>query len=69
MELTIREPASAITHFIGMILAIFASVPLLVKAGISSGVLCFVAMGIFMCSMILLYGASTVYHSVIVSQK
>jgi len=69
MELTIREPGSAITHFIGMILAIFASVPLLVKAGISSGVLCFAAMGIFMCSMILLYGASTVYHSVIVSDK
>lgn len=69
MEITIREPGSAITHFIGMLLAVFATVPLLVKAGISSGMHCVLAMGIFMCSMILLYGASTVYHSVIVSDK
>ena len=69
MELTIREPGSAITHFVGMLLAVIASVPLLVKAGMTSGVLCCVAMGIFMCSMILLYGASTMYHSVIVSDR
>ena len=48
MEITIREPGSAITHFIGMMMAVFASVPLLVKAGVSSGTQCFVAMGIFM---------------------
>lgn len=69
MELTIREPGNAITHFIGMMLAIFASVPLLHKAGTTSGMRCFVAMGIFMCSMILLYGASTMYHSVTVSDR
>lgn len=64
MELSIREPGSAITHFIAMLLAVAASVPLLLKAGMSSGMRCTVAMGIFMCSMILLYGASTMYHSV-----
>lgn len=69
MEITIREPGSAITHFIGMMMAVFASVPLLVKAGVSSGTQCFVAMGIFMCSMILLYGASAAYHSVVVPDK
>lgn len=69
MEITIREPGSAITHFIGMILAAAASIPLLIKAGVTSGVQCVVAMGIFMCSMILLYGASTMYHSVNVSDK
>ncbi len=69
MEITIREPGSAITHFIGMMLAIVAAVPLLVKARVASGVPCLLAMGIFMCSMILLYGASTLYHSVIVSDK
>lgn len=69
MEITIREPGSAITHFIGMMLALFASVPLLIKAGIGSGMQCFVAMCIFMCSMILLYGASAAYHSVMVSDK
>ena len=64
MQITIREPGSAITHFIGMILAIFAAVPLLVKAGVASGGRSFTAMTVFMTSMILLYGASTMYHSV-----
>lgn len=69
MEITIREPGSAITHFIGMMLSVFASVPLLVKAGVSSGSMCFMAMVVFMCSMIMLYGASAMYHSVIVPDK
>lgn len=64
MQITIREPGSAITHFIGMMMAVFAAVPLLVKAGISSGGSHFTAMAIFMASMILLYGASAAYHSV-----
>lgn len=64
MQITIREPGSAITHFIGMMMAVFAMVPLLIKAGISSGGRSFAAMLIFMLSMILLYGASATYHSV-----
>ena len=64
MQITIREPGSAITHFIGMMLAVFAAVPLLVKAGVSSGGSHFAAMAVFMASMILLYGASAAYHSV-----
>ncbi len=64
MQITIREPGSAITHFIAMMLAIFAAVPLLVKAGLSAGGQHFAAMVIFISSMILLYGASAAYHSV-----
>ena len=64
MQITIREPGSAITHFIGMLMAVFATVPLLVKAGITSGNLSFASMAVFMASMILLYGASATYHSV-----
>ncbi len=64
MQITIREPGSALTHFIAMLMAIFAAVPLLVKAGISSGGRNFAAMAIFMGSMILLYAASATYHSV-----
>lgn len=64
MQITIREPGSAITHFIGMMLAVFAAVPLLVKAGVTSGTRNLLAMAIFMGSMILLYAASTTYHSV-----
>jgi len=69
MQITIREPGSAITHFIGMMMAVFAAVPLLVKAGLSSGSMCLTAMTVFMASMILLYGASATYHSVNLSGK
>ena len=64
MQITIREPGSAITHFIAMMMAVFATVPLLIKAGIQSGQENLLAMAIFMGSMILLYGASATYHSV-----
>ncbi len=69
MQITIREPGSAITHFIAMMLAIFAAVPLLIKAGLSAGSQNFAAMAIFISSMILLYGASATYHSVNLSGK
>lgn len=64
MQITIREPGSALTHFSAMMMAVFAAVPLLLKAGILSGQKNFYAMAIFIGSMILLYGASTLYHSV-----
>ncbi len=69
MQITIREPGSAITHFVAMMLAVFAAVPLLVKAGLSSGDQNFIAMLIFISSMILLYGASATYHTVNVTGK
>lgn len=69
MTITIREPGSAITHFIGMMLALFATAPLLIKAALASGANCLFAMTVFMCSMILLYGASTTYHSVNVTGR
>ncbi len=64
MQITIREPGSALTHFIGMMMALFASMPLLVKAAICGGNITLGAMAVFMASMILLYGASATYHSV-----
>lgn len=69
MQITIREPGSAITHFVAMMLAVFSAVPLLVKAGLSSGGEHFIAMLIFIGSMILLYGASTTYHTVNLTGK
>lgn len=69
MQITIREPGSAITHFIGMMLAVFASTPLLVKAAVSDGFTAFLAMTVFMLSMIALYGASALYHSVMVKDR
>ncbi len=69
MQITVRDPGSALTHFIGMMMAVLASVPLLVKAAVSSGRLCFIAMAVFMCSMILLYAASTTYHTLNLGEK
>ena len=47
-----------------MLLALCAAVPLLVRAAVHSGVKSLTAMTVFMISMVLLYAASTIYHSV-----
>ncbi len=69
MQITIREPGSAITHFIGMMMAVFAATPLLIKAAVTSGGRNLLALSIFCVSMILLYGASATYHSVNISGR
>lgn len=69
MRITIREPGSAITHFIAMIMAMLAAMPLLAKAGLSGNMTAVWAMMIFMGSMVLLYGASTLYHSIVASER
>lgn len=66
MHISIREPGSAITHFIAMILAMGSAVPLLMKAS-EFGSLSVIAMFVFIGSMVLLYGASTTYHSITVA--
>lgn len=66
MQNTIREPGSALTHFIAMILAIIAAAPLLFKVSMTSNHTAVIAMAIFIGSMILLYAASTLYHSLII---
>ena len=69
MTQSIREPGSAITHFIGMLLALLAFFPALAKASVDAGRTGIIAMAVFMTSMVLLYGASTLYHSVNLSGK
>lgn len=69
MQITIREPGSAITHFIGMMMAVIAAMPLLAKAGLSGSATAVWAMMVFMGSMVLLYGASALYHSVVVPDR
>lgn len=69
MNKYIKDPGSAITHFIAMILAIIAAIPLLVKASKESQSIYLIALGIFSASMILLYGASTIYHTLDLSAK
>lgn len=61
---SVKDPGSALTHLIGFVAAIVLTPPLLIHAhrlGASSGALW--SLTIFMSSMILLYGASTAYHT------
>lgn len=69
MQITIREPGSAITHFIGMMMAIIAATPLMVKVALDSDMTAFIAMAVFIGSMVALYGASALYHSVMVKEN
>ena len=69
MQITIREPGSALTHFIAMLLAAFAATPLLTKAALYASRESIIALSIFCLSMILLYGASATYHSLNLSGR
>lgn len=69
MKFKIKDPGSAITHFIGCIMAVLAAAPLLIKAAREPDKIDIIAMGIFMLSMILLYAASTIYHTVDSTEK
>ena len=59
----IKDPGSAITHFIGMLMAIFAAVPLLIKAAHEPGHIYIISITVYALSLILLYAASTTYHT------
>lgn len=65
----IKDPGSAITHFIGMLMAIFAAVPLLIKAAHEPGKIYIISLTIYAASLILLYAASTTYHTFDISRK
>ncbi len=65
----IKEPGSAITHFIGMLMAIFAAVPLLIKAAHEPSRIYIISLAIYAASLILLYAASTTYHTFDISPK
>lgn len=69
MKLEIKDPGSAITHFIGMMMAIFSSTPLLIKAASNPDKIHMISLAIFIGSMIALYAASTVYHTLNISEK
>ena len=69
MKFHVKDPGSALTHFIAMILAILAATPLLIKASSEPGWLHLAALAVFIISMILLYAASTIYHTLDISPK
>lgn len=61
----IKEPGSAITHLIAMACAILAAPFLLAKASAYPDYRYLLSAFLFITSMILLYGASTAYHTVV----
>ena len=69
MTLKIKDPGSALTRFIAMILALCAASPLIIKAAAEPDKSHVLALSIFIVSMILLYAASTIYHSVDSTEK
>lgn len=69
MTFKIKDPGSALTHFIAMLLALSAATPLLIKAARTPGLTHILALSIFITSMILLYAASTIYHTLDISPK
>lgn len=64
-----KDPGSAITHFIGMLMALFAATPLLIKAHRQPDPICTISLAIFIISMFLLYTASTLYHTFDLSEN
>ena len=65
----LKDPASAITHFIGMVAAVSAAPFLLERAAQTGHIKSIVSSLLFIISMILLYGASTFYHAVITNDR
>lgn len=65
----IKDPGSAITHFIGMLMAIFAAIPLLLKAAHEPSPTYLASLSVYIISLILLYAASTTYHTFNISKK
>ena len=65
----LKDPASAITHFIGMVAAISAAPFLLERAAQTGQSRSIISSLLFIVSMIMLYGASTFYHAIITNDK
>lgn len=69
MKFRPKDPGSAITHFIGCLMAVLAGVPLIIKAAGTAEPVHIAALTVFILSMIALYAASTIYHSLDVNEK
>jgi len=69
MNKHIKDPGSAITHFIGMMMAIFAGIPLIIKASGETSRIYLISAAIYIISLVLLYAASTTYHTFNLSER
>ena len=65
----IKDPVSAITHFIGFLAAVPCTAILIYMAAKEATPIHVISMAIFGAALILLYGASSVYHTLSISDK
>lgn len=66
---TPKDPISALTHLIGAVCAVFGMPILLIRGSVmGNSLLSLVSYAVFMLSMIILYSASTSYHSFSISE-
>lgn len=63
-KITLKDPASALTHIIGSVTALLVSIPLLIHLAFTSNALHIVSLSIFSFGLVLLYTASSLYHSI-----
>ena len=67
--LKVKDPMSALTHFIGFLAVIPCFILLMQKAKLEAGIWHQWGFAIFGISLLLLYGASTIYHTLKLSPK
>ena len=65
ISIQIREPGSALTHLAGLILVCIGAGPLIMRAKLYGSAYTVAGVLIFLLGSILLYAASTVYHTVV----
>lgn len=65
----VKDPGSALTHLIAMLMASIAATPLILKAARGPHRSYLASFVIFILSMIFLYSASTIYHTFDISEK
>lgn len=67
---SVKDPGSALTHLIGFLAGIFLTPLILLHASARGAAFSdLIGLGIFMISLILLYGASTTYHTFAISRR
>ncbi len=69
ISIRVREPGSALTHFLGLILLWIGAGPLMQRALEHGSTITALSMFVFIVSATLLYTASTLYHSVVLDLK
>ncbi len=65
----LKDPVSALTHFFGVIIALLGTILLEYLAAIQASLLHHVSFAIYGTSSVLLYTASTLYHSLPLSER